>query len=123
MQKLTSFEYSDSYQQSLLDKYLNRSRDHWSIRVDLCDALFDDWFSNIDSTNALSVDQDFETISVLDVGCSIGTFALEFAKRGFKSAGVDFDEAAIKIARSLAKDQGLDVTFHCCDVSALSEKI
>ncbi|MCH7555472.1 MAG: HAD-IA family hydrolase, partial [Proteobacteria bacterium] len=41
----------------------------------------------------------------------IGTFAIEFAKRGFQSFGVDYDAAALTIARELAAEEGVSPTF------------
>ncbi len=35
----------------------------------------------------------------MDVGCSIGTFAIEFAAKGYRSFGIDFDQTALDIAR------------------------
>ncbi len=37
-------------------------------------------------------------INICDVGCSIGTFAIEFAKNGYNTFGIDMDEEALKIA-------------------------
>lgn len=52
---------------------------------------------------------------LLDVGCGIGTIALELQKRGFRVAGVDFSEVAIKKCRQ----QGLDAIVSDVDKDGL----
>jgi SAM-dependent methyltransferase len=56
-------------------------------------------------------------ITVVDVGCSIGTFAIEFARSGYRSYGIDFDPAALKIARELAQEEKVETDFVCGDIS------
>jgi SAM-dependent methyltransferase len=55
---------------------------------------------------------------VADIGCSIGTFAIEFAKAGYQSYGLDFDPAAIERARLLAGEEGVQPTFLCRNMLA-----
>ncbi len=111
--KSTSFEYDFSYQENQANKYRNRASNHWRFRIQKAFDLFDQFkseFSNQKSSN----------ISVLDVGCSSGTFAIEFAKRGFKSIGIDFDPESIKMAKILAKEEFVTPEFICDDVSNLA---
>lgn len=56
-------------------------------------------------------------MTVVDVGCSIGTFAIEFAQMGYRSFGVDFDNTALEIARQLAREENVSPQFICGDVS------
>jgi 2-polyprenyl-3-methyl-5-hydroxy-6-metoxy-1,4-benzoquinol methylase len=58
------------------------------------------------------------SVRVLDIGCSIGTFAIEFARRGYKCVGLDMDADALAIARELAAQEGVEVDFVQGDVSA-----
>jgi len=52
---------------------------------------------------------------LLDIGCGIGTIALELQKRGFQVTGVDFSEVAIKKCRQ----QGLDAIVSDVDKDGL----
>jgi SAM-dependent methyltransferase len=56
-------------------------------------------------------------ITVVDVACSVGLFAIEFAKMGYRSYGVDFDPAAIEIARRLNEEERANAQFLLMDVS------
>jgi SAM-dependent methyltransferase len=58
-----------------------------------------------------------EDTVVVDVGCSVGTFAIECSKMGFRSFGVDFDKSAIELARQLNAEEGASAEFHQMDVS------
>jgi SAM-dependent methyltransferase len=59
-------------------------------------------------------------VTVVDVGCSIGTMSIECAARGFRTYGVDFDRAALEIARELAAEEGVSPEFHLGDVAEWS---
>lgn len=62
--------------------------------------------------------RDPASIHVLDIGTSIGTFAIELAKRGYACTGIDLDADALTIARELAEEEGVSPTFVQEDVSA-----
>ncbi len=53
---------------------------------------------------------------VLDIGCSGGLHALEFARRGFSVTGFDIEPSAIDRAGKRCRDQGLKAEFHVLDV-------
>lgn len=55
----------------------------------------------------------------LDVGCGTGAFTLELARRGADVTSVDQSEGMISLARSLAVQDGLQVTFTVADAEAL----
>ena len=109
--KDTSWTYGEESQRRQVAKYRDRANNHWRHRFALADKLVNDY--------ALPRLQERATgaISLVDVGCSIGTFAIEGAKRGFKSYGVDFDPAAIRIAEELSRSEGVSPTFICGDVA------
>jgi SAM-dependent methyltransferase len=53
---------------------------------------------------------------VLDIGCSGGLHALEFAWRGFAVTGVDIEPSAIQRAKERSKDRGLGAEFVVIDL-------
>jgi 2-polyprenyl-3-methyl-5-hydroxy-6-metoxy-1,4-benzoquinol methylase len=104
--KLATAElYGEDYQRTQAQKYRDRERNHWKTRIALANDLVDKFV--LPRMPGRSTEQ----INVVDIGCSIGTFAIEFAKRGFASIGVDYDDAALAIARELAQEEGVSLTF------------
>jgi 2-polyprenyl-3-methyl-5-hydroxy-6-metoxy-1,4-benzoquinol methylase len=109
--KPTSYAYGKRSQQNMLHKYRNRETNHWKERIACARNLLRD-FALPDLEDVPSKD-----ILIVDVGCSVGTFALEFARDGYSTIGVDFDPAAIEIARSLAEEENSRAKFHCMDLA------
>lgn len=111
--KETSFDYRE-YQGKQADKYRNRENNHWKTRIEIANRLFDEY--------ALPKLENKEkgAMVIVDVACSIGTFAIEFAKRGYPTYGVDFDAEALKIARQLAEEEGVTPEFVHADISEWS---
>ena len=109
--KATSFEYGESYQNNQLEKYHNRDSNHWRFRVELAHRLVDE------HCLPRLRDKSAGEIVVVDVGCSIGTFAIEFAKAGFRAYGIDFDRHALELAEQLAREEGATATFLHGDVA------
>ncbi len=56
---------------------------------------------------------------VVDVATGTGNAALLAARTGAEVVGVDFEDALLDIARSLAAATGLDVRWHLADADAL----
>lgn len=108
--KQTSFEYGKQYQLAQAEKFRNRENNHWKHRIELANTLVHQAIKNMPTHRATS-------LSLLDVGCSVGTFAIEFAKKGFRCYGVDFDQQALEIASGIAASEGVSPTFICGDVS------
>jgi ubiquinone/menaquinone biosynthesis C-methylase UbiE len=69
--------------------------------------------------NVLSLLPDVKGKSLLDVGCGMGTFAIETAARGAFSVGVDMMDTAIKAAQHVAKAEGVSATFTLADAANL----
>jgi len=109
--KSTSYSYGEAYQREQVEKHRQRASNHWRARLELAHSLVDKW--------ALPrlAGRKIEEISVLDVGCSVGTMAIEFASRGFRAAGVDFDASALNIARQLCEEENVSVEFFAGDVA------
>ena len=103
--------YGLEYQLHQAAKYRNRDRNHIRIKIELAHRLV--------NTHVLGYFEGRKqsSISVVDVGCSIGTFAIEFAKAGYNSYGIDFDENAIKVARQLSREENVNPEFVVGDVS------
>lgn len=111
--KATSYEYGRQYQLEQAEKHRHRHENHWRPRIALAHTLIDRYvLPRLPGVPA-------GDIRTIDVGCSIGTMAIEMALRGFKSHGVDFDAAALEIARSLAREEHVSVEFFQCDVAEL----
>ena len=53
---------------------------------------------------------------VLDIGCSAGLHALEFARIGFPAVGVDIEPFAIERARRRSRREGLPARFKVVDI-------
>lgn len=57
--------------------------------------------------------------NVLDLGCGEGRHALEMAKRGYWMTAVDATAPLLQVARSNAREQGLDIQFKHQDMRIL----
>ncbi|MCX5884820.1 MAG: methyltransferase domain-containing protein [Proteobacteria bacterium] len=53
---------------------------------------------------------------VLDIGCSGGLHALEFARRGFSVVGLDIEPSAIERAESKSRGEMVNVEFRVFDI-------
>jgi len=113
--KETSNAYGLKYQTKQANKYRQRNNNHWKHRIKLAQDLVEKYvnpkFSHMSKND----------IVVVDIGCSIGSFAIEFKKLGYQSYGIDFDKDAIDIAKELAKEEHVEPEFVCGDVSTWSE--
>ena len=109
--KETSWEYGREYQLHQADKYRTRDTHHWKPKIELAHRLVEQYAVPRLGKRAP------EQMVVVDVGCSIGTFAIEFQKAGYRSYGVDFDAVALEIGRELAREEGVSPEFVCADVS------
>lgn len=104
-------EYGIAFQRQQVEKYRGRATNHWRERIALAHRLVDGHVLPRRPGEPPS------SLVVADVGCSMGTFAIEFAKRGFRAYGVDFDAAALEVARSLAQEEGVSPEFFEGDVA------
>jgi SAM-dependent methyltransferase len=104
--------YSESYRKSQLRKFYNRHDNHFRNHILLAKRLVAEHDTNPSST-------------LLDLGCSIGTLALEFALDGYNTIGLDFDAKALVQAKKLAKELGCNPKWVCGDAGTfrLREKV
>lgn len=103
--------YGDEYQRKRLEKYRQRDANDWKARIELVHRLIDE------AALPRLVGTPASEIVAVDIGCSIGTFAVDLAKRGFKTYGVDFDRSALDIARELCAEEKVKAEFVCDDVA------
>jgi len=116
--KQTSYEYGDDYQRQMVTYYRrlktdppdSAARETFRLVIDL-----------IQQAHSRQGRRKQDTV-VVDVGCSIGTFAIECSKLGFRSFGVDFDSSAIKLARQLNSEEEASAEFHQMDVADWTNK-
>lgn len=61
---------------------------------------------------------------VLDIGCGSGRYAVEFARRGADVVGVDFAEDMLALARSYAREAGVEdqVRFERADFASFGSE-
>lgn len=95
--------YNDKYFISQYDKFINRRTNHWASRIA---KVFD-----------LMRTQRVTGKRVLDLGCSVGTYAFEFASRGYEATGIDLSEKAVAIARHLAEEGRLRIRYVIGDIT------
>ncbi len=114
--KSTSYEYGKTYQLKQAEKYRNRKSNHWRHRIALAQRLVEH------HARPRLRGRSNSDIVIVDVGCSIGTFAIEFAKMGYRSYGIDFDDSALDIARHLAREENVSPEFIGGDISDWSKK-
>jgi 2-polyprenyl-3-methyl-5-hydroxy-6-metoxy-1,4-benzoquinol methylase len=117
--KVTSYEYGTTYQNTMLyyydlSKVASDSNTEY-LRVVLANELIKKFvlpvFSGVSKTN----------ITVVDIGCSVGLFAIEFSKQGYNSIGIDFDPVALQMANELNSREGTSAKFIQMDVSDLKD--
>lgn len=99
--------YSSKYVKDQLEKFRNRHNNHWVNHISLAKRL-------------VSKYAPLPPAYLVDLGCSIGTFALEFALDGYDTIGLDFDAKALEQGRKLAKELGCSPRWVCGDAGAFS---
>ncbi len=103
---MSTFEklYNSRYFASQVEKFNNRKENHWAPRIEKT-------FSYLEELGICAPKD------ILDLGCSIGTYAYEFAERGYNSFGVDLSVEAINIAKEIAGRNGLDISYKVADIT------
>ncbi|MCP3924044.1 MAG: class I SAM-dependent methyltransferase [Desulfobacterales bacterium] len=104
--------YSNKYVESQAEKFRNRKTNHFANHIRLAKDLVRKYGPSPPTT-------------ILDLGCSIGTFAIEFALDGYRSIGLDLDQKAMQCGRELADELGCKPEWICSDAGnfELSEKV
>jgi len=99
--------YSPSYVQRQLEKFRNRHNNHWKAHLELAASL----------ANRFAPPP---PARMLDLGCSIGTFALEFALKGYETVGLDMDEKSLDQGERLARELGVEPSWISSDAAEFS---
>ena len=97
--------YTPDYVQVQLEKFNNRYRNHWQNHIALAKKLVASYAPETPAR-------------MLDLGCSIGTFALEFALIGYETIGLDFDQNALDQGRKLAHELDCYPQWICEDATS-----
>jgi len=99
--------YNKEFIERQLTKYLNSDNNFWKEKLKSIFQL----------TGILS------NMSILDLGCGIGTCALEYAKMGNVTFGVDFTLGAVQAGKDLVRQRGIRNCFFCVgDISRMPIK-
>lgn len=108
-QSTATFEdlYTPDYVQAQLLKFRNRHENHWRHHLRLAETLAAAHLPPPPGT-------------VLDLGCSIGTFALEFAGKGYTTMGLDLDPRALEAGDALAQEMQVEVQWLCADAATFT---
>jgi 2-polyprenyl-3-methyl-5-hydroxy-6-metoxy-1,4-benzoquinol methylase len=99
--------YTSSYVQRQLEKFRNRHNNHWKAHLDLAATLVGRFAPP-------------PPARMLDLGCSIGTFALEFALKGYETTGLDLDEKSLEQGKALAEELGVSPLWIRSDATKFS---
>jgi len=100
-------------QQKQTLKYFNQNAKNWEEKAG------SNRFSVIDNRHkaVLSVIKEYkETGRLLDVGCGTGQLAIEAAKNGWKSIGIDYAASMIEISRLHNEKNGDIAEFYCTSI-------
>ena len=113
---------SSKYKYNIMDDYLRSNREMWDdwasqhARSDFYDVTgFKQGKGNI--LHHIECDEmgDVTGKSLLHLQCHFGMDTLSLSRLGAKVTGVDFSEKAIKLARSLSEETGIEADFICSD--------
>ena len=94
--------YTSEYVKAQLGKHKNRYNNHWKNHIYYAKKMITDYFGDNHCT-------------ILDLGCSVGTYAIEFALAGYETIGLDLDPKALDCARQLAADENVNPVWICAD--------
>lgn len=94
--------YSAEYTQVQRRKHEERFTNHWKSHIWWAKELVREYGKK-------------SPAKLLDLGCSVGTYAIEFALDGYETTGLDFDLKALNVARQLATKENVNPKWLCGD--------
>jgi SAM-dependent methyltransferase len=106
-----------------MDQFFQANKEHWNAATPLHlgpGEIYDvDAFRN-GALTLLPIERkalgDVAGKRILHAQCHIGVDSMSLARLGAKVTGVDFSEEAIRVARALNSECGLDCRFVCCNI-------
>lgn len=111
------------------DDYLKINKESWNRNVEYhlkSDFYAQEAFMNGEnSLNSIELDilGDINGKKILHLQCHFGQDSISLARMGAIVTAMDLSDEAIKVARSINDDLGLDVNFICCDVYDLKNHL
>ncbi len=106
-----------------MDKFLEANKEHWNAVTPLHlgpGEVYDVEAFKKGSSTLLSIERrllgDVAGRSILHAQCHIGVDSMSVARLGARVTGVDFSEEAIRAARTLNDECGLNCQFICCNI-------
>ncbi|TKJ42946.1 SAM-dependent methyltransferase [candidate division TA06 bacterium B3_TA06] len=112
-----------------MDEYINANRRHWN---ELVEIHAKSKFYDVEGFKAgrLTLDRieqegvgDVKGKSLLHLQCHFGMDTLSFARLGAEVTGIDFSTKAIRLARDLSSELGLNASFVCSEIYDLPKKL
>lgn len=104
------------------EDYLKVNRDAWNKKVDphIKSTFYaqEEFLKGESSLNSIELDLlgDVKGKRILHLQCHFGQDSMSLARMGAKVTAIDFSDEAIKEAKRINTDLGLDVEFICADV-------
>lgn len=113
------------------DRYFEANRHGWNLRtaVHKKSAFYnvDAWKAGAESLTPIELGEvgDVDGKRLLHLQCHFGQDTLSWARKGARVTGVDLSDAAIDVARALAKETNLNerADFVCCNVYDLTQHL
>jgi 2-polyprenyl-3-methyl-5-hydroxy-6-metoxy-1,4-benzoquinol methylase len=112
-----------------MDQYRTNNLALWNewTRINAASSLYrlDEFRHGENKLNPLEREEvgDVHERSLLHLQCHFGMDTLSWAMLGAQVTGVDFSDAAIKLARSLSAELALPARFICCDIYDLPQHL
>jgi len=94
--------YSSRYVETQAYKFDHRYEIHWKHHIQIAKDLMKTFGPKPPAL-------------ILDLGCSIGTYAIEFALEGYSTIGLDYDSESLAVAAVKAEEVGCKPQWICND--------
>lgn len=113
----------------MVDEFIKANKAMWEDRVDIHKKSkfynVEGFLRGAQTLDSIELDEvgDVSEKSLLHLMCHFGMDTLSWARLGARVTGVDFSEKAIKLARTLSKQIGVDSRFIDSDIYKLPEKL
>lgn len=111
------------YYESHEDGYRRIKENNLSSWDEFCDQskTFENFFMKEYLVSAMDRIKPVSNARILDVGCGTGPASCFLAQQGYNIDGFDISRTAIEIARTKAKERGLNIHYSVDDICHISE--